>query len=134
MSTETTRLIRGGEKGGYGGGGEGEIIHLLLQCHHSCVKMGSGKNHFNVSLIVRDKVTRQCPQTTTILKRKETKAESNRGPYAYQPNCLTTRPNQLTAHFPCSIAEWYMSNFTKPLKHFCFCLLILFSLKKKKNV
>ena len=26
--------------------------------------MGSDKSHFNVSLIVRDKVTRQCPQTT----------------------------------------------------------------------
>ena len=26
---------------------------------------------FNVLLIVRDKVTRQCPQTTTFLKRKE---------------------------------------------------------------
>ena len=26
--------------------------------------MGSNENHFNASLIVRDKVTRQCPQTT----------------------------------------------------------------------
>ena len=42
-------------------------------CHHqndSCIKMGSDKNHFNVSLIVRDKVTRQYPQTQ-LLKRKE---------------------------------------------------------------
>ena len=30
--------------------------------------------HFNVSLIVRDKVTRQCPQTTTFLKRKESRS------------------------------------------------------------
>ena len=28
--------------------------------------MGSDESHFNVSLIVRDKVTRQCPQTTTF--------------------------------------------------------------------
>ena len=31
------------------------------------VKMGSYESHFNVSLIVRDKVTRQGPQTTTFL-------------------------------------------------------------------
>ena len=30
------------------------------------VNMGSDESHFNVSLIVRDKVTRQCPQTTTF--------------------------------------------------------------------
>ena len=35
-----------------------------------------------------DKVTRQCPQTTTFLKRKESEAVSNRGPSAYQPNAL----------------------------------------------
>ena len=32
----------------------------------TCIKMGSDESHFNVSLIVRDKVTRQCPQTTTF--------------------------------------------------------------------
>ena len=40
---------------------------LLLHCHQqndSCIKMGSNGSHFNVSLIMRDKVTRQCPQTT----------------------------------------------------------------------
>ena len=44
-----------------------EIIYLSLHCHHqndSCIKMGNDESHFNVSLIVRDKVTRQCPQTT----------------------------------------------------------------------
>ena len=69
-STETTWLIRdggggGGEKGerGYGGGGR-EILYLSLHClHHndSCIKMGSDEIRFNVSLIVKDKVTRQCP-------------------------------------------------------------------------
>ena len=29
--------------------------------------MGSDENYFNVSLIVRDKITRQCLQTTTFL-------------------------------------------------------------------
>ena len=56
-----------------GGGGGGEIIHLSLHCHHhndSCIKMSSDESHFNVSLAVRNKVTRQCPQTTAFLKRK----------------------------------------------------------------
>ena len=37
-----------------------EIIYVSLQCHHqndSCIKMGSGDNHFNVSLIVKGEVT-----------------------------------------------------------------------------
>ena len=67
-----------------------EIIYLSLHCHHqndSCIKMGSDENHFNVSLIVRDKVTKQCPQTTTFfLRERRSKAYSNRGPSAYQPN------------------------------------------------
>ena len=49
--------------------GGGEIIYLSLHCHNqndSCIKMGSDESHFNVSLIVRDKITRQCPQTTNI--------------------------------------------------------------------
>ena len=54
--------------------GKRKIIYLSLHCHQkndSCIKTGSDEIHFNVSLIVRDKVTRQCPQTTTYLKRKE---------------------------------------------------------------
>ena len=41
--------------------GEREIIYLSLHCHHqndSCIKMGNDESHFNVSLTVRDKVTR----------------------------------------------------------------------------
>ena len=44
-----------------GGGGGWVIIYLSLHCHHqndSCMKMGSDESHFNVSLIVRDNVTR----------------------------------------------------------------------------
>ena len=63
-------------EGGYGGG-EWEIIYLSLRCHHqndSCIKMGSDESHFNVvSLIVRDKVTRQCPQTTVFGEKGEPK-------------------------------------------------------------
>ena len=39
----------------------------------TCIKMGSDESHFNVSLIVRDKVTRQCPQTTTFEEKGEPK-------------------------------------------------------------
>ena len=33
--------------------GEGDIIYVLLRCHHhndSCIKMGSDESHFNVSV------------------------------------------------------------------------------------
>ena len=49
-------------------GGGRRFIHLSLHCHHqndSSIKTGSDERNFNVSLTVRDKVTRQCPQTTT---------------------------------------------------------------------
>ena len=51
-------------------------MYLSLYCHHqndSSIKMGSDESHFNVSLIVRDKVTRQCPQTTTFEEKGEPK-------------------------------------------------------------
>ena len=35
--------------------------------------MGTDESHFNVSLIVRDKVTRPCPQTTTFEEKGEPK-------------------------------------------------------------
>ena len=46
-----------------------DYISVSLHCHHQndfCIKVGSDESHFNVSLIVKDKVTRQCPQTTTL--------------------------------------------------------------------
>ena len=76
---------------GYGGGGVGGSIYLSLQCQHRndfCIKVGSDESHFNVSLIVRDKVTRQCPQTTTFEDKRRAEADSNRGPSACQPNAL----------------------------------------------
>ena len=59
--------------------------------------MGSDESHFNVSLIVRDKVTRQCPQTHKPQgpsayhfeeKGEPKQVGSNLGPSAYQPNGL----------------------------------------------
>ena len=79
-STEIIRLIRGGgreeEDMGGGGGGKREILYLSLRCHHendSRIKRGNDESHFNVSLIVNDKVTRQCPQTTTVEEKGEPK-------------------------------------------------------------
>ena len=72
MSTETIRLIREGE----GMQVVEEDYILSLHCHHRndfCIKMGSDESHFNVSLIVRDKVTRRCPQTTTFEEEGEPK-------------------------------------------------------------
>ena len=59
-------------------GAEGGYI-LSLHCHHqndSCIQMGSDESQFNVSVAgeVMDKVTKQCPQTTTFLKRKESRS------------------------------------------------------------
>ena len=59
----------------WGVGGK-RVYTLSLHCHHqndSCIKVGSDENHFNVSLTVRDKVTRQCPQTTTFEEKGEPK-------------------------------------------------------------
>ena len=92
MSTEAIRLIRDGEMGDWRWG-EREIIYLSLHCYHqndSCIKMASDESQFNVSLIVKDKVTRQCPQ-----RERRAEADSNRSPSAYQPNALL--PGQ-TAH------------------------------------
>ena len=58
-------------------GEEGDYIPIARHCHHqndSCIKMGSDESDFNVSFIVRDKVTRQCPQTTTFLKTKDSRS------------------------------------------------------------
>ena len=67
---------RGGGKGVWRWG-KRESIYLSPHCHHQndfCIKMGSDESHFNVSLIVRDKVTiRQCQQTATFEEKAEPK-------------------------------------------------------------
>ena len=62
----------------------------------TCIKMGSDESHFNVSLIVRDKVTRQCPQTTTFLKRKESRSGVEPRSFRLPAYRLTARPNRLS--------------------------------------
>ena len=72
-----------------------EIICLCLHCHHqndSCIKIGSDESHFKVSLTVKDKVTRQCPQTTTS---EEPKGEPKRNRTEAPPlTSLTITPHR----------------------------------------
>ena len=66
------------------------IIYPSLHCHHQNdfrIKMGSDESHFYVSLIVRDKVTRQYHN---FRRERRAEADSNWGPTAYQPNALPT--------------------------------------------
>ena len=70
-------------------GVRGKLSYLSLHCHHqnhTCINIGSDENQFNVSLIVRDKVTRlQCPETTVRSRERRAEVDSNRGPAsAYQ--------------------------------------------------
>ena len=60
---------------GYGGGERGRVhtYRYTVTTRMTCIKMGSDQSLFNVSLVVRDKVTRQCPQTTTFEEKGEPK-------------------------------------------------------------
>ena len=76
-STETIRLIRDGENGGKGIWRCGErrlyTYRYTVITKMTCIKMGSDESHFNVSLLVRDKVTRPSPQTTAFEEKGEPK-------------------------------------------------------------
>ena len=77
-----TRLTGDGEKGekGVWKWGKREIIYLSLNCPHqndSCNKMDSDEGQFNVSLTVKNKVTRQCPQIGTFFQERR-KPKRNR--------------------------------------------------------
>ena len=81
----------------YGGGGRGRVYtyRYTVTTRVTCIKMGSYESHFNVSLVVRDKVKRQCPQTTTfeeLESRSGIEPRSLRLP-AYR---VTARPNRLS--------------------------------------
>ena len=61
--------------GGCGGGGRGRVYpyRYTVTIRMTCIKMGSDESHFNVSVVVRDRVTRECPQTTTFEEKGEPK-------------------------------------------------------------
>ena len=67
---------------------EGDDIPIATLSPPELLLKGEMRATLIVSLIVRDKGTRQCPQTTTLLKRKESRSGIDRGPSAYQPNTL----------------------------------------------
>ena len=72
-----------------GGGGRGRL-YLMPHSHHqndTCIKMGSNESHFNVLLIMRDKVTRRCLQTTSFEERRG-EVDLGGGPSAYEPKPL----------------------------------------------
>ena len=76
---------------GYGGGGRGRLYtyRYTVTTKMTCIKMGSDESHFNVSLTVRDTVTRQCPQTTTFEEKGEPpKRIRTEVLPAYQPTAL----------------------------------------------
>ena len=104
MSTEDIRLIKDGEKRGKWvwrwEKREGDYIPVAtLSPPESCFKVGSDECHFNVSLIVRDKVTRQCSQTTrTFEENGEPKRIRTEVPLIAQR--LTARSNRLTLLSP----------------------------------
>ena len=67
--------------------------YTLSPSQRSRIEIGSSnESHFRVSFVVRVKVTRRCPQTTTF----EGKGESKRGikptTAAYQPNAVPLGP------------------------------------------
>ena len=83
MSKETIRPIRDGEKEGkgYGGGGRRRLYtyHYTVTTRMTSTLRWTAMRAILI-LIVRDKVTRQCPQTTAFEEKGE--------PKAYQPNAL----------------------------------------------
>ena len=79
--------------------GEREIIYVLLHCHHqndSCIKMGTMRAILMFQQEVMDKVSGQCPQTTTFLKRKESPSGIEPRSFRLTAQRLTARPNRLT--------------------------------------
>ena len=67
--------------------------------------MGSDDSHVNALLIVRDKVTRQCPQTITSSEEKR-EPERYRAEVlsAYQPNALPLGQADPVTHLGLSLA------------------------------
>ena len=72
--TDTEGLGHGG--GGHGGGGRGRLYtysYAVTTGMTPALRWANDKSHYNVSLLVRDKVIRQCPQTTIFEEKGEPK-------------------------------------------------------------
>ena len=102
----------------YGRGGRGGVEGGK----EVCIKMGSGESHLNVSVTATDQVTRQCPQTTTFLTRKESRSGAEPRPFSLLALLtyllllvgsqfgLTGRPNWLPTHL-CRFKNIYSTHF-----------------------
>ena len=80
-------------------GEEGEYIYTYrytVIVRMTRIKMGSDESHFNVSLIVMDKVTRPCPQTTTFEEKGEPKRYRTEVLPLTSLRGLTAGPNRLS--------------------------------------
>ena len=73
--------------------------------------MGSDESHFNVPLIVRDKV-KDSVHRPQLLKRKESRSGIERGPSAYHPNAL---PLGQTGSLGFSLIRWAFAESAKTL-------------------
>ena len=71
----------------------------------SALRWAATESHFNVSLIVRDKVTKQCPQTTSFEEKGELTQIRTEVPLL---TSCTARPNQLT------VSNWLSVALQKP--------------------
>ena len=75
----------GGRGYGYGGRGRVYTYRYTVTTRMTCIKIGSDESHFNISLIVRDKVTRPRPQTTTFEEKEEPKRIRTEVPLLTRP-------------------------------------------------
>ena len=85
-------------------GEEGDRYTVTTRMSDSCIKMGSDESHFNVSIgIVMDKVTRQCPQTTTfeVTPRKESRSRFSRTVVPLLTSLTPSPLGQTGSHLAC---------------------------------
>ena len=84
------RLIRDGEKGGWSWG-RGRLYtyrYTVTTRMIPALRWAAMRAILMFQQEVMDKVTGQCPQTTTFLKRKESRSGIEPRSFAYQPNAL----------------------------------------------
>ena len=95
QSTETIRLIGDGANGGGGGEGRGRLYTLSrytvttgMTAASRWAAMKAILMSFTFLIIVRDKITRPCPQTTTFEEKGEPKQIRTEVPLLHQLNAL----------------------------------------------
>ena len=80
-------------------GGEGDYVtyrYIVTTRITSALTWAAMRAILMFQYEVMDKVTRQCPQTTTFLKRKESRSGIEPRSFRLPAKRLTARPNRLT--------------------------------------